>query len=295
MSDSTVLLNSDFPDLIHRGKVRDTHFVDTETLLMVSTDRVSAFDVVLPSGIPGKGKVLNQMASFWFHKTEHIIPNHFLKLGIHEEKLNSFSDDLKKRSMLVKKAERFDVECVARGYITGSALLGYKEKGSTSGIVLPEGLIESDKLKSPIFTPSTKANEGHDENISFDQMITIVGSDVAEKLRQITLDLYSYAHDYALGKGIIIADTKFEFGMIDGDIILIDEILTPDSSRFWDYSRYNPGQVQDSFDKQFIRNWLLAHNWDKEPPGPKLPSEIISETSRIYEKVFETLTESKIK
>ena len=198
MSDSTVLLNSDFPDLIHRGKVRDTHFVDSETLLMVSTDRVSAFDVVLPTGIPGKGKVLNQMASFWFKKTEHIIPNHFLKLGIDEQKLHSFSDDLKKRSMLVKKAERFDVECVARGYITGSALLEYKEKGSTSGIVLPEGLIESDKLKSPIFTPSTKANEGHDENISFDQMITIVGSDVAEKLRQITLDLYSYAHNLSL-------------------------------------------------------------------------------------------------
>lgn len=295
MIDSGTLFESDFPHLVHRGKVRDTHFVDEATLLMVSTDRVSAFDVVLPSGIPGKGKVLNQMASFWFEKTNHIIPNHFLKLGIDEKKLDSFSDDLKKRSMLVKKAERLNVECVARGYITGSALLEYQETGSTSGIKLPEGLVESDKLKSTIFTPSTKANKGHDENISFDQMIEIVGSDVAEQLRQITLDLYSFAHDYALKKGIIIADTKFEFGIIDNKIILIDEILTPDSSRFWDYTKYESGKTQESFDKQFIRNWLLGQNWDKEPPGPELPSDIILETSRIYLKVFETLTELKIK
>ena len=295
MIDSTALLESDFPNLIHRGKVRDTHFVDEETLLMVATDRVSAFDVVLPTGIPGKGKVLNQMASFWFEKTKHIIPNHFLKLGVDDQRLDCYSSDLKARSMLVKKDERLDVECVARGYITGSALLEYQKKGSTSGIKLPEGLVESDKLKSTIFTPSTKANEGHDENISFDQMISIVGSDIAEELRHVTLDLYSFAHDYALSKGIIIADTKFEFGIIDNQIILIDEILTPDSSRFWDFTKYEPGKVQESFDKQFIRNWLLAQNWDKEYPGPQLPSAIISETSRIYLEVFETLTELKIK
>ena len=287
-----VLTESPLPDLTYRGKVRDTHDVGSDTLLMVSTDRISAYDVVIPTPIPGKGAVLNQMSLFWFDKTKHICGNHLINSAIEDLTL---PETVRRRGMYVKKAGRVDVECVARGYITGSAMAEYESTGMVAGETIPPGMVEADAFPTPIFTPATKAEEGHDENISISQMADLVGNDLTEKLKKLTLELYSFAHSFALTKGIIIADTKLEFGFIDGQLALIDEILTPDSSRFWDATKYQPGKSQANFDKQFVRNWLTDQDWDREPPAPPLPEEIVSKTSMRYEEAFTKLTGTTLK
>ncbi|MCD4723175.1 MAG: phosphoribosylaminoimidazolesuccinocarboxamide synthase [Desulfobacula sp.] len=278
--------------LVRQGKVRDI-FDTGESLLMVTTDRLSAFDVVLPDIIPDKGKVLNQISVFWFKQMETIVKNHIITTNVNEypEDFKPHSDALDKRSMLVKKAEPLPVECIVRGYITGSGWSSYQKEGHVCGIKLPEGLKESEKLAEPLFTPSSKAEIGdHDINISFDEAVKLVGSDTALKLKDLSLEIYKKGAEYALTKGIIIADTKFEFGMLDGEIILIDEILTPDSSRFWPLKEYEPGKSQNSFDKQYVRDWLIESGWDKNPPGPKLPQEVIDTVSKTYKEIYTRLT-----
>ncbi|HEX3721989.1 MAG TPA: phosphoribosylaminoimidazolesuccinocarboxamide synthase, partial [Nitrolancea sp.] len=261
--------------LFSRGKVRET-FDLGDQLLMVASDRVSAYDSILPTGIPNKGIVLTQLSKFWFQQTQGIIANHMITTDLADlpDGVESMRATLDGRSMLVRKAERVDVECVARGYLSGSAWAEYRERGSVVGIELPAGLVESSKLPEPIFTPATKSSSGHDINIPFDNVVEMVGSDVAAQLREATLRVYAAAEAFARGRGIIIADTKFEFGLIDGELTLIDEALTPDSSRFWDAERYEPGRAQASFDKQFVRDWLTSSGWDREPPAPALPDEI---------------------
>jgi phosphoribosylaminoimidazole-succinocarboxamide synthase len=278
--------------LVRQGKVRDI-FDTGDSLLMVTTDRLSAFDVVLPDIIPDKGKVLNQISVFWFKQMETIVKNHVITTDVNEypKKYQQHSKALDRRSMLVKKAEPLTIECIVRGYITGSGWKSYQKEGHVCGIKLPEGLKESDKLEKPLFTPSTKAEIGdHDMNISFDEAAKIIGQEMAEKLKKLSLELYNKGAELALSKGIIIADTKFEFGMLDGEIILIDEILTPDSSRFWPLSEYEPGRSQNSFDKQYVRDWLTESGWDKTPPGPKLPQELIDRTSNTYKEIYKRLT-----
>ncbi len=278
--------------LVRQGKVRDI-FDTGDSLLMVTTDRLSAFDVVLPNTIPDKGKVLNQISLFWFKKMEHIVKNHIITTNVNEypEEFQKHASALEKRSMLVKKAEPLSIECIVRGYITGSGWKSYQKEGHVCNIKLPDGLKESDKLEEPLFTPSTKAEVGdHDINISFDEAVDIIGREKAEKLKKLSLDLYNQGAEYALSKGIIIADTKFEFGMLDGEIILIDEILTPDSSRFWPLDDYEPGRSQNSFDKQYVRDWLSESGWDKTPPGPELPQELVSRTSNTYKEIYKRLT-----
>ena len=289
---SDTLTESNLPNLIHRGKVRDTHRIDDDTLLMVSTDRISAYDVVMPNPIPGKGAVLNQMASFWFKKTKHLIENHLLN----EQEIDKLSlpKNIERRAMLVRQAERIDIECVARGYITGSAMVEYKESQSVASVKMPSGMVEGDPFPQPIFTPATKAEEGHDENISIDKMKNLVGSELTKTLMDITIDIYQYAHNYAIQKGIIIADTKLEFGFWNGKIILIDEMVTPDSSRFWDSSGYKPGQPPPNYDKQFVRDYLNEQKWDRTPPGPALPDEIVYKTSVRYNEAFVKLVDAKI-
>ena len=274
---SDVLIESTMPDLIYSGKVRDTHDAGNGLLLMVSTDRISAYDVVLPNAIPGKGAVLNQISAFWFAQTEHIVPNHLVQMGL--DRAIDLPESIKRRSMYVRKADRIDIECVARGYITGSALQEYSDAGTVAGLKIPSGMVEGDLFPSPIFTPATKAEEGHDENISVEHMADLIGAELTSKLQNITLKIYDFAHEFALNKGIIIADTKLEFGLIDGNITLIDELLTPDSSRFWDRDGYQPGSIQPNFDKQFVRDWLNSQKWNREPPAPDLPAEIVSKTS----------------
>ncbi len=278
--------------LVRQGKVRDI-FDTGDALLMVTTDRLSAFDVVLPDIIPDKGKVLNQISVFWFKLMESIVGNHIITTDVEKypEEFKPHKAALDKRSMLVKKAEPFTIECIVRGYITGSGWSSYVKEGHVCGIQLPKGLKESDKLETPLFTPSTKAEVGdHDINISFEETIKIVGQEKAEKLRDLSLSLYKKGAEYALSKGIIIADTKFEFGLLDGEIILIDEILTPDSSRFWPLDDYEPGRGQSSFDKQFVRDWLIESGWDKTPPGPKLPADVIERTASTYKEIYTRLT-----
>jgi len=278
--------------LVRQGKVRDI-FDTGDALLMVTTDRLSAFDVVLPDLIPDKGKVLNQISVFWFKKMESIVKNHIITTNVDEypDEFKPYKEALNKRSMLVKKAEPLPIECIVRGYITGSGWGSDKKQGHVCGITLPEGLRESDKLMEPLFTPSTKAEVGdHDINISFDETISLIGRERADELKNLSLEIYKRGSEYALSKGIIIADTKFEFGIIDGKIILIDEILTPDSSRFWPLSDYEPGRGQNSFDKQYVRAWLLASGWDKKHPGPSLPKDVIDRTSSTYKDIFTRLT-----
>ena len=278
--------------LVRQGKVRDI-FDTGESLLMVTTDRLSAFDVVLPDIIPDKGKVLNQISVFWFKQMESIVKNHIITTNVNEypKEFKQHSDALNKRSMLVKKAEPLPVECIVRGYITGSGWSSYQKEGHVCGIKLPEGLKESEKLAHPLFTPSSKAEIGdHDINISFDEAAKLVGSDTAARLKDLSLKIYKKGAEYALTKGIIIADTKFEFGLLDGEIILIDEILTPDSSRFWPLKEYEPGKSQNSFDKQYVRDWLIESGWDKNPPGPKLPQEVIDTVSKTYKEIYTRLT-----
>ena len=285
----TTIRETDLPNMLYRGKVRDTYAIDESMLLMVATDRISAFDVVLPTGIPEKGAVLCQISAFWFDKTAHIIPNHFVSLASDRPDLN-LSDDIARRSMVVRKADRIDIECIVRGYITGSAWSEYRRSGSVAGIPMPEGLREGDMFPEPLFTPSTKAEEGHDENITVAQMEDLVGKELTAQLAEASIAVYAAARDYALDKGIIIADTKFEFGVIDGKVSLIDEVLTPDSSRFWDMDGYAPGKSQPNYDKQFVRDWLDDAGWDHEPPAPELPQDVVERTRRRYLEAYAKLT-----
>lgn len=287
-----------FDDLpmVRQGKVRDI-FDTGDALLMVTTDRLSAFDVVLPDLIPDKGKVLNQISVFWFKQMESIVKNHLITTDVSQypENFKKYSDALNKRSMLVKKAEPMPVECIVRGYITGSGWSSYLKDGHVCGIQLPKGLKESDKLEQPLFTPSTKADVGdHDINISFEETIKLIGEQKAQQLKDLSIDIYNKGAELALSKGIIIADTKFEFGILDDQIILIDEIMTPDSSRFWPADDYEPGRGQNSFDKQYVRDWLVDSGWDKKHPGPKLPQQVIDRTSNTYKEIYERLTGEKI-
>ncbi len=278
--------------LFSRGKVRDVYEAGPGQLLIVATDRLSAFDVVMGEGIPGKGWVLTQLSCFWFEMFGKSFPNHFLssKLEDYPSELQPFADQLEGRSMLVRKAEPFPIECVVRGYLAGSGLKEYRATGRVCGIELPAGLSEGSKFDQPIFTPATKALTGHDENITWEETISRVGKEDAQKLRDYSLELYSKARDYAAGRGIIIADTKFEWGRNGNDIILIDEILTPDSSRFWPRQGYQPGQPQPSFDKQFVRDYLESLHWNKQPPPPPLPPEVVEKTSEKYRQAYSLMT-----
>jgi len=279
--------------LARRGKVRDVYQVDDEHFLIVATDRISAFDCILPTPIARKGEVLTQISRFWFERLQHVTPHHMLTANVDEmpDIIKAQGEELRGRSMFVRRTEVFPVECVVRGYLVGSGWKDYKRTGEVCGHRLPENLRESDKLPEPIFTPATKAEEGHDENISEAQMRDIVGADVTQALREISLRLYKEASDYARSRGIIIADTKFEFGRDrDGRIILIDEALTPDSSRFWPADEYEPGKSQPSFDKQFVRDYLETLDWDKTPPAPPLPEEVAAATTARYVEAYRLLT-----
>lgn len=292
------ILTTDLPDLklVHRGKVRDMYSIEghDDKLLMVATDRISAYDVVMNDPIPGKGKILTQLSLFWFSLLNDVVENHLITADVAEypEICHQYREQLEERSMLVKKTQPLPVECIVRGYISGSFWSAYKNDTTVCGFQLGEGLSESDKFPSPLFTPSTKAAIGdHDVNISYQEMEDIVGKDTAKKLSEISVELYSKASDYARSKGIIIADTKFELGEIDGKIILIDEVLTPDSSRFWPLDEYEPGKGQPSFDKQFLRDFLSSLDWEKTPPAPRLPVDIVEKTQKRYEEALRKITE----
>jgi phosphoribosylaminoimidazole-succinocarboxamide synthase len=278
-------------DLHARGKVRDVYSLG-DRLLIVATDRISAFDYILPTGIPDKGRVLTQLSIFWFDFLRDLTPTHFLTADVAEypAPLGQFRDQLEGRSMLVKRAKMVDIECVARGYISGSGWKEYLQSGTVCGIKLPPGLGESDKLPEPIFTPATKAQSGHDENISFERMCELIGEGLAKQLRDLTLAIYARAAQYAETKGIVIADTKFEFGFVDGVLTLGDEVLTPDSSRFWPAETYKPGGAQFSFDKQFVRDYLESIHWNKQPPAPPLPAEVAAKTGEKYRQAYSVLT-----
>ncbi|MEA1964430.1 MAG: phosphoribosylaminoimidazolesuccinocarboxamide synthase [Candidatus Aerophobetes bacterium] len=295
---SSLILKTDFPGLrlLKRGKVRDIYEVE-DKLLLVTTDRVSAFDCVLPDGIPYKGKVLTGLSEFWFNLTKDIVPNHLITIDENRfpRELISFKKILEGRAMLVKKTEPIRIECVARGYLTGSAYSEYKERSSVVDIKLPRGLKEADCLPEPIFTPATKASEGHDVNISMKKMGELIGDKLAKKLRVKTLSIYKRAQKLLKSKGIILSDTKLEFGIFKKEVILIDELLTPDSSRFWLEKNYKPGYPQISFDKQFLRNYLESINWNKTPPAPALPSSIIKKTSVRYLEAFRMITGEELK
>jgi len=288
-----VLLQTNLPGIKphSRGKVRDLYDLG-DKLLVVATDRLSAFDVVMQEGIPDKGRVLNRLSCFWFDFIKARIPHHFITADVREypRELQGFADQLAGRSMLVVKTQPFPVECVVRGYLAGSGLKEYRATGKVCGIKLPAGLTESSRLDDPIFTPATKATTGHDENITWEQTVSTVGEEHATKLRDLSLDLYRKAREYAEGRGIIIADTKFEWGLRDGQIILIDEVLTPDSSRFWPLADYSPGKPQPSFDKQFVRDYLESLHWNKQPPPPPLPSDVVRKTSEKYREAYRLLT-----
>ena len=289
-----VLLETNLPgfDLVGRGKVRDIYSIGNDALLIVVTDRISAFDYILATGIPDKGRVLNQITLFWLDKLKDIITNHLLSADVREypPTLQTFSDQLEGRSMLVRRAKMIDIECVARGYLSGSGWKEYKQRGTVCGIMLPVGLAESAELPEPIFTPATKAQTGHDENISLDTMVGLIGTELAERLSRLTLDLYQTAAEYAATRGIIIADTKFEFGIAGDQLILADEVLTPDSSRFWPADQYQPGGPQPSYDKQYVRDYLEEIRWNKQPPAPALPDEVARRTSEKYKQAFRELT-----
>lgn len=291
-----ILLESDLPNRFARGKVRDTYDLG-EQLLIVATDRISVFDEVLPSGIPRKGEVLTRLSAWWFERMQEVVPNHFIALITGENASMvpfELGPEYYGRSMLVRKAQRLDAECIARGYITGSGWKDYQRTGKICGIPLPEGLEESQRLPQTLFTPSTKAEVGHDENISYDQLVEIVGEEAANAMRRRTLAVYDYAHTVALERGIIIADTKFEFGVWNDEVILIDEVLTPDSSRFWPVDRYQPGGAQPSFDKQPVRDWIAASGWKDGNPLPELAPEVIQATTDRYLAVYEMLTGEKL-
>jgi phosphoribosylaminoimidazole-succinocarboxamide synthase len=302
-NESPVLMGTDLPlPLFIRGKVRDTYDLGSH-LLIVVTDRISAFDIVLPTGIPLKGHVLNRLSSFWFRRTAGVMPNHMTEAVDDVHSLDSYvpaesrfayPSYLRGRSMVVKKVKRLPLECVVRGYLSGSAWVEYKQNGTISGKPMPGGLLESQELKQPLFTPTTKAETGHDEPVTKEYIIKIFGMRLGRELEEKSLALYKSAREYALSKGIIIADTKFEFGIDNGRLMLIDEALTPDSSRFWYAARYKVGQPLDSLDKQPVRDWLTAAGWNKEPPAPTLPPNVVAETSERYVKAYERLTGRKL-
>ena len=298
---SDVILTTDLPlKPFIRGKVRDTYELDGN-LLIVATDRLSAFDVVLPAGIPKKGKVLNLLSAFWFEKTKTIVPNHVIETITDASKLDSRFPAGQKapaylagRSMVVKKARRLAVECVVRGYLAGSGWAEYRKSGTVCGIKLLGGLVESQELPEPIFTPTSKAEAGHDLPLTLEEVAGLVGTDFAIQLKEKSVSIYNHCRDYAQTRGFIIADTKMEFGLENGRLTLIDELLTPDSSRFWDIEKYQVGRPQDSFDKQPVRDWLVKSGWNKEPPGPVLPAEVVSSTSQRYQQAYERLTGKKL-
>ena len=291
---NNVLVQADIPELelYASGKVRDVYKVDANHLLFVATDRISAFDYVLATGIPEKGRVLTQLSLFWFDFLKGIVANHLVTADVtqYPAELQKYADRLRGRSMLVIAAEMVTSECVVRGYISGSGWKEYRSAGSVCGIKLPAGLRESDKLPEPIFTPATKATSGHDENISFQHMVELVGGELSETLRDLTIRIYKKAADYAETRGIIIADTKFEFGQTAKGLVLADEVLTPDSSRFWPMDKYHPGGGQESFDKQYVRDYLESIHWNKQPPAPGLPPEVASKTSEKYVEAYTQLT-----
>ncbi|MBI4338280.1 MAG: phosphoribosylaminoimidazolesuccinocarboxamide synthase [Chloroflexi bacterium] len=295
----TTVRETDLPNLFYRGKVRDTYDLGQGLLLMVATDRISAFDVVLPSAIPEKGVVLAHLSAFWFRSTAHLVPNHFVGMATEADRLPELAQEahlprlprqVARRAMVVHRAQRIDIECVVRGYLAGSAWAEYREKGTVHGQPMPRGLKEGNRLPEPLFTPTTKAETGHDLPMSLVEMERMTGAALAKELREKTLAVYRFAHDYAQAKGIIIADTKMEFGLRDGQVILIDELLTPDSSRFWDAAGYQPGQGQPNFDKQFVRDWLLGSGWDREPPAPELPPDVVEKTRLRYRQAYQRLT-----
>lgn len=295
---SGTILETNFEDLnfLKRGKVRDIYDLG-DYYLLVSSDRISAFDVIMNEGIPNKGKVLNKISEFWFEFSKDIIDNHIITTNVDEypEQCKNYKNELLDRSMLVKKAKLIPLECIVRGYITGSGLKDYQKTGAICGIKLPAGLVESEKLPEPIFTPSTKADIGdHDENINEEQAINLVGKETYEFIKNATISIYNKAYDYAYSKGIILADTKMEFGFYEGKIILIDELLSPDSSRFWPKDSYQKGRTQDSYDKQFVRDYLISINFNKQPPAPALPADVISKTTAKYEEALYKLTGKKI-
>ena len=298
-----MLLETNLPNLLHRGKVRDTYPVDEELLLIVATDRISAFDVVLPDAVSNKGRVLNRISAFWFEKTNHLIPNHFIGLADGPNVKDQYKDssimsaispEIASQSMIVKKAERIDIECIVRGYITGSAWGEYRRSGTVSGKPMPEGLVEGDSFPTPIFTPTTKAEEGHDENMSDQEVIDMVGVEMAQKLEKASIEVYDFAQEYAKSRGVILADTKMEFGTLNGELILIDELLTPDSSRFWDMDGYGPGKSQPNYDKQFVRDYLTEQGWNQEPPAPQLPEDVISKTTERYMEAYYRITGERL-
>lgn len=293
IKESEVLLETDLPGLDRhaRGKVRDIYRFE-DKLLIVATDRISAFDYILATGIPAKGVVLTQLSLFWFDFLRDLVPNHLISANVDEypAALHRYRDQLEGRSMLVRRAQMFPVECVARGYVSGSGWKDYQATGAICGIPLPPGLRESDRLPEPIFTPATKATSGHDENVPFEQVAQMVGGDLAARLRSLTLAIYSKAARYAESRGIIIADTKFEFGLSGGELLLADEVLTPDSSRFWPAETYQPGGPQASYDKQYVRDYLESIHWDKQPPAPALPVEVALRTSAKYRQAYTALT-----
>jgi phosphoribosylaminoimidazole-succinocarboxamide synthase len=278
---------------IHQGKVRDLYEIDAQHMLIVATDRLSAFDVILPDPIPGKGRILTQISSFWFGRTRHIVPNHLTGRAVEDVVSDAAEREmLAGRAVIVRRLKALPIEAVVRGYLIGSGWKDYQQTGEVCGIRLPEGLRMADRLPAPIFTPATKAAAGeHDENIGFDRIVQLVGQDVAERVRAIALEIYRYAAEHALSRGIIIADTKFEFGLDEaGNVVLLDEALTPDSSRFWPVDTYRPGSSPPSFDKQFVRDYLETLDWNKKAPGPKLPAEIIARTAAKYEEALQRLT-----
>ncbi len=290
---------TNFSGLLHRGKVRDTYDIGDGRLLMIATDRISAFDVILPSPIPDKGTILAQMSKFWFDLTADAMRNHVIGMADDDDALADvprtgalaeLPDDMRRRSMVIRRAERLDIECVVRGYITGAGWAEYSESGTLNRQVLPDGIVEAQQLSPPIFTPSTKAEEGHDLPMTPSEVVDLVGKEMAARLEEATVRIFQIAQEYAAGRGMIIADTKMEFGMIDGELTLIDELFTADSSRFWSQDDYKPGTSPQSFDKQFVRNWLLESGWDREPPAPDLPEEIVRKTRDRYVQAFERLT-----
>ncbi len=287
-----VLMDSPLPNRTYRGKVRDTYDLG-DRLLIVATDRISAFDSILPTGIPDKGKVLSQMSAWWFERSAQVVPNHFIRLadGTPADDLPfALPPELIGRSTIARKARRIDVECIVRGYLSGSAWTEFQRYGTVNGIRIPKDMRESDRFPEPLFTPTTKAEEGHDEAMTFSDLMQEVGPEAAQVLRVRSIALYNFAAEYARERGIIIADTKFEFGWLGDELIVIDEILTPDSSRFWAVADYEPGRPQASFDKQYVRDWLLQSGWNKEPPPPELPDDVVRGTSERYREAFRLLT-----
>ena len=293
------IAETNLPNRIHRGKVRDTYDIGNGLLLMVATDRISAFDVVLPTAIPEKGVVLSHISAFWFGRTASIMPNHLICMATDKASLNDISlpdmpEGVARRGMVVKRAQRLDVECIARGYITGSAWAEYTVSGTVHGQKMSAGLVEGDKFPEPLFTPTTKAEEGHDLPMSLKELGDMVGEDMAKRLGDKTIEIYASADAYARTKGIIIADTKLEFGLVDGELIVIDEMLTPDSSRFWDAQGYAPGKSQPNYDKQFVRDALTAMGWNREPPAPELPQDVVDKTRERYSEAYQRLTGQQV-